>query len=131
MFRATRVRLLEANQGWHQGNAHSNESRAFAQDLGRQLIQRGHIPTLHHAEDIEGERRELLSDQLGIYRFDELAVLRTAKSPAILFEAGVIVHRDNELRLNQPRFRRSLVDALVAATDRSCERQQARRNPSP
>lgn len=108
----------------HQSSHHSNASRALAQDLGHELIQRGHIPTLHHAEDIEGERRDLLSPQLGIYRFDELAVLRTAQSPALLFEAGVIVNRDSERQLEQYRYRQSLIEALVAAIDRSCVREQ-------
>jgi N-acetylmuramoyl-L-alanine amidase len=43
---------------------------------------------LHHAEPVAGESRELIDRALGIYRYDELAVLRTATMPAVLFEAG-------------------------------------------
>ena len=40
------------------------------------------MPTFHHAEPIKGENRELVNRDLGIYRFDDLIVLKSAATPA-------------------------------------------------
>lgn len=37
------------------------------------------MPSLHHAEPIHGENRELLDTTLGIYRFDDLTVLKKTR----------------------------------------------------
>lgn len=103
------------------GHAAADASLRLAQRLGRRLRAAGLAPTLHHAADIDGERRELLDAGLGIHRFDELAVLRTATMPALLLEAGVIVNRADEPRLRSEAFRRSVVDAIVGAVIEQCE----------
>jgi hypothetical protein len=57
----------------------------------------------HHAEPIKGENRELVNPELGIYRFDDLIVLKSAAMPAALLECGVIVNRSEESRAaNRP-----------------------------
>ena len=104
----------------NQSSPYAKDSRALAEHLARALKAAGRVPTLHHAEDIEGERRELLDPELGLYRYDGLAVLRTAQSPSLLFEAGVILHREEEARLDQPEHRATLVSALVTAIEEMC-----------
>jgi N-acetylmuramoyl-L-alanine amidase len=86
----------------------------LARGVAAQLRMRGLQPTLHHAADIPGERRRLLDPDLGIYRFDELVVLRTATMPAILLEAGVIVNREEELRIDTDSYRSSVGEAILA-----------------
>ena len=56
------------------------KDRILAQDIevGARLRDACLVPTLHHAEKIPGESRELLDAQLGIYRFDDLAALKSA-----------------------------------------------------
>lgn len=103
-----------------QRNTAYPESLYFATLLGEHLIAQALTPTLHHAEPIPGENRPLLNEQLGIYRFDNLFVLRTATMPAVLFEAGVIVHRDEELDLSDQDYRARHVNALVAAVHDFC-----------
>jgi N-acetylmuramoyl-L-alanine amidase len=105
----------------NQSSPHATTSRVLGEHLGRALRAAEVVPTLHHAQDIPGERRELLDAELGLYRFDELAVLRTARSPSLLFEAGVIVHRSEETLLEQPPHRRTLVGGLVSAVKATCE----------
>jgi N-acetylmuramoyl-L-alanine amidase len=95
--------------------SHPEESLRFAQGLAGALRAMGYTPTLHHAEPIKGENRELIDRDSGIYRFDELAVLRTAELPALLFEAGVIVNRNEEALLDTPKYRGGLTDALTQA----------------
>ncbi len=93
--------------------SHPRDSLALAQTLGQELTMQGYHPSLHHAEPVKGENRDLVDRGLGIYRFDELAVLRTASLPALLFEAGVIVNKDEEERLETYGYREGLVAALT------------------
>ena len=59
-------------------------------------------------------RRELLDAVAGVYRYDQLIVLRDTRMPAVLLEAGSIVNRDEELELGTAE-RRALISAAVAA----------------
>lgn len=88
------------------------ESLRCASALGAALRQRGFVPTAHHAEQIPGESREWADEANGVYYFDNLAVLRTAASPAVLFEAGVILNPDEELRLQTPEVRQRMAQAI-------------------
>ena len=103
-------------------NAAYPESLAVAKLISRELRGRGLTPALHHAEPRPGENRPLLDAELGVYRFDDLVVLRTASMPAVLLEAGVIVHRGEERLLRQISYRQRIVQAVVKAVSAFCER---------
>lgn len=83
--------------------------------LGTRLRTLGRAPNLRHAEEIDGEGRPLLDARLGVYRYDELAVLRHSKVPAVLLEVGVIVDRRDEAYVDQAANRRSMIEQLVFA----------------
>jgi N-acetylmuramoyl-L-alanine amidase len=70
-------------------------------------------------------------DALGIYRFDELVVLRSTRMPALLFEAGVIVNRDEEKLLRSPRHQKKLAAALTEAVVDFCEGSPVPPAPQP
>ena len=89
--------------------------------LGNQLRNACFIPTLHHAEKIPGESRELLDEQLGIYRFDDLVVLKSTRMPAVLFEAGLIVNRHEERLLQSSSYQKRIAVALTNAVVEFCE----------
>jgi N-acetylmuramoyl-L-alanine amidase len=95
-------------------------SRLTAQAIGLGLVQRGLTPTLHHAEPIPGESRTLLVPKLGIYQRDTLAVLRDSRAPAVLVEAGVIVHRAEEQRLEQTGHRAKILAAIKDGVVAAC-----------
>ena len=101
---------------------HSNYARnlALARAIGSQLLSEGFHPTLHHAEKIKGESRELIDRERGIYAFDDLIILRTATMPAVLLECGVIVNRDEEKRLQDRAYQSRLVAAVAAAINQQC-----------
>jgi N-acetylmuramoyl-L-alanine amidase len=93
-------------------NAKAVESLAFASKLGQALLNAGFTPTLHH---VAQEHRPIVDKKKGIYAFDDLVVLKTARMPAVLLECGVIVNRSEEENLNSPVYRKRLVDAICRA----------------
>jgi len=93
------------------------KSLQFATLLGKELRRNEFVPTLHHAEPIEGENRELVDKEEGIYRVDDFVVLKTAEMPAVLLECGVILNRDEEILLSNPVYRRVLVSSIINAIE--------------
>jgi N-acetylmuramoyl-L-alanine amidase len=88
-------------------------SLACASAIGAALRQAGFTPTPHHAEPIAGENRPFADAQNGVHYFDELVVLKTASMPAVLLEAGIILNREEELRLQQPATQELLATAVA------------------
>jgi N-acetylmuramoyl-L-alanine amidase len=101
-------------------NPHPQASRQLAGWLGDAFTDAGLAPTLHHAEPIPGENRPLLDEERGIYAFDGLAVLRGSTAPAVLLEAAVIKHRDDEALARSPAFQQSVADAVLTAVRTAC-----------
>lgn len=101
-------------------NPATEASLAVAQGIGRALADWGLEPSLHHAEPIPGENRPLLDAALGIYDFADLIVLKTAAMPAVLFEAGVIVHPEEEVRLRDPFRQDTMAEAIARGILASC-----------
>ena len=90
-------------------------SLQFGKFLGNALKARGLQFTPHYTLALMGHRRrELLDADAGVYRYDQLVVLRYTRMPALLLEAGSIVNRQEELELATPE-RRTLTSAAVAA----------------
>lgn len=88
-------------------------SLACASAIGRMLREKGFTPSRYHADPVLGESREFADEPNGVHYFDRLAVARHAGMPALLFEAGVIVNRDEELRMRDPAVRQAIADALA------------------
>ena len=99
-------------------NRAAAESRTLALAIGSELLASGLTPTLHHAEPIPGENRRLIDARTGVYQFDELVVLWSAKMPAVLLECGVLAHRQEELNLETPEYRDRIAAAVVRAINR-------------
>ena len=84
-------------------NADANGSLLFGHLMGEQLRARGLHYTPHYIEKFMGHRQRLLVDvKAGVYRYDQLIVLRTTQMPAVLLEAGSIINRDEELLMSSP-----------------------------
>ncbi len=89
-------------------------SLLFGQLLGREMKARGLRYTPHYVEPFMGNRRrELVDAAAGVYRYDQLIVLRHTRMPAVLLEAGSIINRYEEMELRAPE-RRVLITASVA-----------------
>jgi N-acetylmuramoyl-L-alanine amidase len=98
-------------------NPQPSASLACASQLGTALRHAGFAPSPHHAEPIPGENRPFADRTNGVHYFDDLVVLKTATQPALLLEAGVIVHRAEELALQQSATRETMATAIAAAMD--------------
>lgn len=103
-------------------NPYPKQSMACARQIAMQYQTAGLTPTLHHAEPIAGENRPLADKALGIYWFDDLIVLKTAKQPAVLVESGVIVNEKEELWLKSATGINTRVEALSNAI-KACQSQ--------
>jgi N-acetylmuramoyl-L-alanine amidase len=99
------------------------EGLAFARELGRTLVAAGLRFSSHHAERIAGENRETLDGEAGVFEFRNLRVLKQPAAPAILFEAGIIVNRAEEIDLASPARRQLTATAIVEAVAAMCARR--------
>lgn len=105
------------------------QSVAFAKLLGRELAAAGLRYTPQHAEDIPTARLPLIDAELGVYRYDNLVVLKDVRVPAVLFEAGLIINRKDELVLGTPERRKLLAEAITGAVVDYCAAHQAASPP--
>lgn len=102
-------------------NADPAGSLQFGSLLGRELESRGLHYTPHYTFALMGHRRRILVDaEAGVYRYDQLIVLRQTRMPAVLLEAGSIVNRQEELELGTPERRSLTSAAIVAAVENFC-----------
>ena len=81
-----------------------------ASAMGATLRRAGFVPTPWHAR-----KHQPADADNGVWYFDNLVVLHKASFPAVLFEAGVIKHREEELELLDQARQARMADALVSA----------------
>jgi N-acetylmuramoyl-L-alanine amidase len=108
-------------------NQYPRQSLEFAKLVGKELIARGMRFTNHHSENIAGERRQFLDPALGVYRYDQLIVLKSTKAPSVLLEAGIILNRDEETVLNSSERQELFATAVLGAIRQFCGKQQSQR----
>jgi N-acetylmuramoyl-L-alanine amidase len=79
-----------------------------ASAIGAMLRRSGFTPSTWHG------RRHLPADAAnGVWYYDNLVVLYRTTLPAVLFEAGVIKHREEELELLDPQRQARMADAVA------------------
>lgn len=76
--------------------------------MGARLQRTGFVPTTKNA------RKHAYADPLhAVHYYDNLVVLYRALQPALLFEAGVIKHREEELLLRDPARQARMADSIA------------------
>jgi len=98
-------------------NGHPKASRLIALALGSEMRKAGFLPSNHHTEDVEGERREPVDAEKGVYFYDGLVVLKETKAPALLLECGIIRNRAEELFLRNRLYRSRMAKTVRAAIE--------------
>lgn len=96
-------------------NPQLDASLACARHVGDRLRAAGLQPSLYHAAPVAGENRPFADRPRGIHYYDGLAVLRSARQPALLIEAGVVVNPEDERRVTSAEGRERIAGAIAAA----------------
>jgi N-acetylmuramoyl-L-alanine amidase len=125
-FEGTRSRFSDRFTGYSlfvsRRNPLFETSLKFGKLLGRQMKAQGLEYARQYTQAFMGRyRRKLLDKDAGIYRFDDLVVLRWARTPAVLLEAGSIINRDEELAMNSPERQDMISAAVAGAVKQFCE----------
>ncbi len=115
-FNGVRLRYNDVVSGFSlfvsSRNPMPDRSLACAAAIGERLRAAGFAPSRYHADPAFGSGRPFADEANGVHWFDDLAVARTATMPALLIEAGVIVNRDEELRLRKPEVKNAIARAI-------------------
>jgi N-acetylmuramoyl-L-alanine amidase len=93
-------------------NKDYDKSYLFAKLLGDALLKEGFKVNTYHNSDIKGENKVFINKELGIYEYDDLAVLKNTFSPSILLEAGVISNPEEEQIIKTTEFKSKISRAI-------------------
>jgi hypothetical protein len=70
-------------------------------------------------------QRELLDIDAGVYRYDQLIVLKMTTMPAVLLESGSIINRDEEVKMASQEHKDKVATAVLAAVTEYCDTRGA------
>jgi N-acetylmuramoyl-L-alanine amidase len=96
-------------------NAEPYDSILFAIFLSSEMLKNKFTPTLHHADYMKGDDKGLVDAEKGIYKYNKLVILKKARMPAVLFECGIIVNREEELELQEIECQQNIINSITAA----------------
>lgn len=97
-------------------------SLSFAELLGKEMKAQDLQYAQQYTQAIMGRyRHPLLNKETGIYSYDQLVVLRKTRMPAVLLEAGSIINRDEELKMDSPERRDIISSGVTAAVKEFCD----------
>ncbi len=84
-----------------------------ASAIGARLRRLGFMPATHHADSLPGHVRPYADRDNAVHYYDNLVVLYRTTLPAVLFEAGVIKHRAEEMLLLDPERQARMADGIA------------------
>jgi N-acetylmuramoyl-L-alanine amidase len=100
-------------------------SFSFAELVGKEMKAQGLQYAQQYTMAIMGRyQHPLLDKETGVYSYDKLIVLKSTQMPAVLLEAGSIINRDEELKMDSPERRDIISSAVAAAAKKFCGQQE-------
>jgi N-acetylmuramoyl-L-alanine amidase len=103
-------------------NADFKTSLLFAELVAKEMKAQGLEYAHQYTQPIMGHyQHPLLNKETGVYSYDQLVVLRTNRIPAVLLEAGSIINRDEELKMNSPERQDMIAGGVTAAVKEFCD----------
>jgi N-acetylmuramoyl-L-alanine amidase len=97
-------------------------SLSFAELLAKEMKAQGLRYADQYSQAIMGRHQHpLLNRETGVYSYDKLIVLKKTTMPAVLFEAGSIINRDEELKMNSPEHMDIISSGVTAAVKEFCD----------
>jgi N-acetylmuramoyl-L-alanine amidase len=107
-------------------NPHYGESLKFARLLGNQMASKDLQFARQYDQWFMGKfQRELLDIEAGVYRYDQLIVLKMTSMPAALLESGSIINRDEELVMASDEHKNKVASAVSSSVTDYCETRGA------
>ena len=97
-------------------------SLRFADLVAREMKAEGLQYAKQYTLPIMGRNQhELLDKDAGVYRYDQLVVLRKTRMPAVLLEAGSISNRDEEVAMGSPERQEMISSGVTEAVREFCD----------
>jgi N-acetylmuramoyl-L-alanine amidase len=101
-------------------------SFSFAELVGKEMKAQGLQYAKQYTQPIMGRyQHPLLDKETGVYGHDQLVVLRSTRMPAVLLEAGSIINRDEELKMDSAEHRNIISSGVTAAVKEFCDSRWA------
>ena len=105
-------------------------SLSFAELVGKEMKAQGLQYAEQYTQAIMGRyQHPLLNKETGVYSYDKLIVLKSTRMPAVLLEAGSIINRDEELKMDSAERRDIISSGVTAAVKEFCEPRWAMLGP--
>jgi N-acetylmuramoyl-L-alanine amidase len=109
-----------------QQNPQYRESLRFAKLVGNAMASQDLVFARQYDQWFMGKyQRELLDHEAGVYRYDQLIVLKMTRMPAVLLESGSIINRDEELKMASQEHKDKVATAVLAAVAEYCDTRGA------
>jgi N-acetylmuramoyl-L-alanine amidase len=97
-------------------------SLLFAELVAKEMKAQGLEYAQQYSQAIMGRNQHpLLNKETGVYSYDKLIVLKSTQMPAVLLEAGSIINRDEELKMDSPERRSVISSGVTAAVKSFCD----------
>jgi N-acetylmuramoyl-L-alanine amidase len=101
-------------------------SLAFAELVAKEMKAQGLNYAKQYSQPIMGRyQHPLLNKETGVYRYDELIVLRKTRMPAVLLESGSIINREEELKMDSEEHRNIISHGVAMAVREFCDSRWA------
>jgi N-acetylmuramoyl-L-alanine amidase len=105
-------------------------SLRFAELVAKEMKAEGLQYAKQYTLPIMGRNQhELLNKDTGVYRYDQLVVLRKTRMPAVLLEAGSISNRDEEAAMASPERQELIASGVTEAVKEFCDPGLAIKGP--
>jgi N-acetylmuramoyl-L-alanine amidase len=105
-------------------NPEYKTSLSIAELLAKEMKGQGLKYAEQYSQPIMGKNQHpLLNKETGVYSYDKLIVLKKTRMPAVLLEAGSIVNRDEELKMESPEYRNIVSSVVAVAIKEYCDRR--------
>jgi len=111
-------------------NADYGTSLAFAELVAKEMKAQGLEYAKQFTLPIMGKNQHpLLNKETGVYSYDKLIVLKSTRMPAVLLEAGSIINRDEELKMDSAQRRSTIASGVTMAVREFCDSRWATVGP--
>jgi N-acetylmuramoyl-L-alanine amidase len=105
-------------------------SLLFAELVAKEMKAQGLQYARQYTQALMGRNQHpLLNKETGVYSYDKLIVLKSTRMPAVLLEAGSIINRDEELKMDSPERQGIISSGVTAAVKEFCDPRWAMLGP--